>query len=276
MAQPSSNDSRVFNLLSLGQRGVGKTVFLAGSYSELSASREANSLGSWIECESQQDREALDRIINYVARTGEYPPATMKISSFNFLLNHRDRRGEREVCKFRWWDIPGEYCNFQQPEFQKMVLDSHSCCLFINAYQLLNDSNYINTLEDLINQIIAIVNLVDLDRVPYRFALVLTQCDRLDEGPIKRLQIEERLHLLTGSLDATDASYERFYGSVIIEPNQENFKLMSSGTSQAFIWLASELTKDPKADSDITLADTLESEEISLDSNDSFFRPYSG
>ena len=165
MAQPSSNHSRVFNLLSLGQRGVGKTVFLAGSYSELSASREANSLGSWIECESQQDREALDRIINYVSRTGEYPPATMKISSFNFLLNHSDRRGEREICKFRWWDIPGEYCNFQQPEFQKMVLDSHSCCLFINAYQLLNNSNYIHTLEDLINQLIAIVNLVDLDRV---------------------------------------------------------------------------------------------------------------
>ena len=51
-----------------------------------------------------------------------------------------------------------------------MVLDSHSCCLFINAFQLLNDTNYINTLENLINQVIAIVNLVDVERVPYRFA----------------------------------------------------------------------------------------------------------
>ena len=60
---------------------------------------------------------------------------------------------------------------------------------------------------------------------------------------------------------------------MIIEPNQDSFKLKSSGTSQAFIWLASELTKDPKADADTTLADSLESEEISLDSNDSFFPP---
>ena len=60
---------------------------------------------------------------------------------------------------------------------------------------------------------------------------------------------------------------------MIIEHNQESFKLKSTGTSQAFIWLASELTKDPKADSDTTLADSLQSEEISLDSNDSFFPP---
>ena len=85
--------------------------------------------------------------------------------------------------------------------------------------------------------------------------------------------MKKDLHLLTGSLDATDARYERFYGSVVIEPNQESFKLKSTGTSQAFIWLASELTKDPKADSDMTLADSLESEEISLDNDDSFFPP---
>ena len=60
---------------------------------------------------------------------------------------------------------------------------------------------------------------------------------------------------------------------MIIESDQKSFKLKSSGTSQAFIWLASELTKNPKVNSDVSLADTLESEEVSLDRNDPFFPP---
>ena len=36
----SKSHPSTYNLLSIGQRGVGKTVFLAGSYAELHQSRE--------------------------------------------------------------------------------------------------------------------------------------------------------------------------------------------------------------------------------------------
>ncbi|MGH2415938.1 MAG: tetratricopeptide repeat protein, partial [Microcystaceae cyanobacterium] len=196
----------VFNLLSIGQRGVGKTVFLAGSYAELQdKSRTNQSESLWFECQDKQDKENLNGILNYVARTGEYPPPTLKITDFNFELKQRSRGREKTLCLFRWWDIPGEYCDFSQPDFQKMVLNSHSCCVFINAYQLVNDANYPSTLERMVKQIASIATLVAPHLLNYRFALIFTQCDRLDSSPISRLQIEQNLQHLIASLEMAKA-----------------------------------------------------------------------
>ncbi|NJQ98937.1 MAG: hypothetical protein HC784_18135 [Hydrococcus sp. CSU_1_8] len=127
----SETDLPVFNLLSIGQRGVGKTVFLAGSYVELQGSRTKNSdRALWLECQDSQGKENLEAVLDYIARTGDYPPPTMKITDFNFSLNAHSRQGEKKLCAFRWWDVPGESCNFRDPDFQKMVLNSHSCCVF--------------------------------------------------------------------------------------------------------------------------------------------------
>jgi hypothetical protein len=253
-------DTPTFNLLSLGERGVGKTVFLIGSYAEFSSqiSQEA-SPAWWLECQESEDRKNLESILNYIEREGEYPPPTMKIAEFDFSIKCRDRWGTRTVCHFRWWDIPGEYCNFQQPEFQQMVLESHSCCIFIDAYRVIDDPNYLSRIDSLINQVMAIADLVDFEIFPYGFALILTKCDRLDSGLIGRLQVEEKLHILITSLEAVSARYRRFYTAIPVINSGGRFSLQPTGAAEAFIWLASELEKNHKSHTNLTLGAALNS-----------------
>ena len=59
------SQTKTFNLLSIGQRGVGKTVFLVGSYAEL----QANHLTShpqklWFDCQTNQVQENLEKIMS--------------------------------------------------------------------------------------------------------------------------------------------------------------------------------------------------------------------
>lgn len=248
----------VYNLLSIGQRGVGKTVFLAGSYAELHASQQQNQPQSlWFECQTVQDKENLDSILNYVARTGEYPPATMKITDFHFSLKQRSLWGVGTLCYFRWWDIPGENCNFDHPDFQKMVLDSHSCCVFINAARLLNDPSYLGTLEEIVKQVSAIATLVDREAIDYAFAIIFTQCDRLTSSPISRLQIEQNIQRLITALEAAEAKYQRFYTAIPIEQGYGSYRLNSTGAAASLLWLVSQLQKTHKSPHRQTLATSL-------------------
>lgn len=63
------NDTKMFNLLSIGQRAVGKTVFLVGSYAEL----HANSLTEkaqqlWFDCQYSYVQENIEKIFNSTLR----------------------------------------------------------------------------------------------------------------------------------------------------------------------------------------------------------------
>ncbi|MCU0533159.1 MAG: tetratricopeptide repeat protein [Hydrococcus sp. Prado102] len=240
----SQTDLPVFNLLSIGQRGVGKTVFLAGSYVELQGSRSKNSDRSlWLECQDSQGKENLEAVLDYIARTGEYPPPTMKITDFNFSLNAHSRQGDKKLCAFRWWDVPGESCNFRDPDFQKMVLNSHSCCVFINGYALVNNPEYLDKFEGAFKQVMAIASLVKEHGLDYGFALIFTQCDLLEPGPVSQLQIEENLQPLLGRLDAVNAKYQRFYSAIPITAHQQTFQLSATGGAAALVWLLGELNK---------------------------------
>lgn len=69
-----------FNLLSIGQRGAGKTVFLAGSYAELhpySNQYIKPQEKLWFDCQNSQVQENIDKILSYVAQVGMYPPSTL-------------------------------------------------------------------------------------------------------------------------------------------------------------------------------------------------------
>jgi tetratricopeptide (TPR) repeat protein len=240
----SQSNLPVFNLLSIGQRGVGKTVFLAGSYVELQGSRTQDSKRSlWLECQDSQGKENLEAVLDYIARTGEYPPPTMKITDFNFSLNAHSPQGDKKLCSFRWWDVPGESCNFRDPDFQKMVLNSHSCCVFINGYALVNNPEYIHRFEDSFKQVVAIASLVKEHGLDYGFALIFTQCDLLEPGPVSQLQIEEHLQPLLARLDAVNAKYQRFYSAIPITAHQQNFQLSATGGAAALVWLLGELNR---------------------------------
>ena len=254
-----SSEKPLFNLLSIGQRAVGKTVFIAGSYAELNCHSSVQSL--WFEGMDSHSQENLTSIFSYVEKTGEYPPSTFKISDFYLSLKQRQRRRIETLCNLHWWDIPGEYCDFDHPHFQKMVLSSHSCCVFINAERLVCDSTYQDTLGPVVEQVIAIANLVGTENSPYAFALILTQCDRLGNELLSRLQIEKKLQFLITPLEAVKANYRRFYSAIPIIEESSKFKLAPSGAAAAFIWLVSGLKKKGQSSSGNSLATLLKREE---------------
>src|SRR5689334_12831129 len=122
------NTAPTFNLLSIGHRGVGKTVFLAGSYTELHGDYQTKQKQKmWFDCTERKVQENINSIIGYISETAHYPPATMKISNFNFSLNRRSWRGTETVCNFSWSDIPGEICTIHNSDFRTMVSNSDGC-----------------------------------------------------------------------------------------------------------------------------------------------------
>ena len=244
MKKISDINTNTFNLLSIGQRGVGKTVFLAGSYAELHSGDENKPAQKlWFDCHSSEDEEKINRILGYVAQTGQYPPATMRITNFDFSLKRSSLRGTKTLCDFRWWDVPGESCNSSNPEFQKIVLGSHGCCVFINAYKLINDRADLQPLEEIIKQVVAIASLVNQHRLKYAFALIFTQCDLLDSSPIAMVQIEERVQPLLTRLDAVKADYQKFYSAIPLVSIAGVPKLKATGAAAPLLWIVSELRK---------------------------------
>lgn len=241
----SATASKTFNLLSIGQRGVGKTVFLAGSYAELQANNQLDhSQEFWFDCQDMQVQQNMDRLLGYITQTGQYPPATMKVNNFNFSLKCQNLWSEKTLCHFRWSDIPGEICNLSNNrEFQRMVLTSHGCCVFINADALVHDPAYSKSLEDTIRQVMAIASLADQRGLKYPLALVFTKCDLIQLGPISQLQIEQSLQPLIAVLDNVKANYKRFYSAIPIVSYRGTSTLKAKGAAAPLLWLTSELRK---------------------------------
>jgi tetratricopeptide (TPR) repeat protein len=256
---PGTNP-KTFNVLSIGHRGVGKTIFLAGSYAALQSVRSSSrSSDIWFDCRDKQAQDNLDKLLSYVSRTGQYPPPTMKITNFNFSVKRRGLGGERTLCHFRWWDIPGEICNFQNPDFQRILLTSHGCCVFINAKSLVYDKTYASTLEQILKQVEAIGSLVNQSNLKYIFALVLTQCDLLEPGPLGILQIEEQLRPLTSRLDAANVPYRQFYSGIPIFTSSSGAVLGGKDNNIAapLLWMLTELPRLHSFQSQLDLASGL-------------------
>jgi len=235
---------KTFSLLSIGQRGVGKTVFLAGSYAELHPDSQIDrGQQLWFDCQDTQVQENIEKTLSYVAQTGQYPPLTIKITNFNFSLKRHSRWGVQTLCHFRWWDIPGEICNIRNPDFKSIVYASQGCCVFIDAYALVHNNAYLQALEDIIEQAMAIASLVHLSKLKYAFAIILTKCDLLQPGQLSRQQIEKGLQPLTISLDAVRANYQTFYSFIPIVRTEGTSTLRATGAAAPLLWLVWELSK---------------------------------
>lgn len=236
--------AKTFNLLNIGQRGVGKTVFLAGSYVELhndNQSKRPRQL--WFECQDNQMQENIEKILRYVVQNNNYPPPTIKVTNFNFSLKRHSLRGIQTLCHFCWWDVPGEICNIYNRDFRTMVSTSHGCCVFIDAYALVHNQTYLQALEDIIEQVMAIASLVSLNGLKYAFALILTKCDLLEPGLINQ-QLEEGLQPLTIRLDAVGVNYQKFYSFIsIVRTGGSASTLKPTGAAAPLLWLVWELSK---------------------------------
>ena len=235
---------KTFNLLSVGQRGVGKTVFLAGSYAELHPSSQPDLRKQlWFDCQDSNVQENMERLLSYIVRTGQYPPSTLKITNFKFSLKRHSQWGTKTLSHFGWWDIPGESCNIDNPDFRKMVFNSSGCCVFIDAYALINQPVYRQALENIIQQVMPIATLVYLNSFSYAFALILTKCDLLEPGPVSQQKLKQSLQPLTSRLDAVKANYQTFYSDIRIVPSGGGSTLKATGAASPLLWLVKEVSK---------------------------------
>lgn len=216
----SQTATPIFNLLSIGQRGVGKTVFLAGSYAELHPdSHNQRQPQLWFDCQDTQAQENIDSILSYIDQTGKYPPATMKVTNFCFSLKRRQLWHTRTLSYFRWMDIPGEICKVDNNDFRGLVSNSHGCCVFIDADALVHKHQYLQALEATVKQVLAIASLTHLHDRYYPFVIILTKCDLLDSSQLQ--QIQPIVRSLNARLDAVRANYQTFYSQI---PLQRAFK----------------------------------------------------
>jgi tetratricopeptide (TPR) repeat protein len=265
MTLNSQNNLEEYNLLTIGQRGVGKTVFLVGSYLEINNASSQNKKQKFsIQSIQNQASDNLEGVITYIKSTGLYPPPTLKISQFPFILQRHNIWGKQNICRFNWWDLPGEFCELSHPEFQQIVMNSHSCCLFINAHELINKTNYLARLEPIIKQGIAIASLIKQHNLKYNFALIFTQCDRearertsrvetglfsssysalqeQNQFGFRQIQIEEKIQPLIERLDKLAVNYKRFYSAIPIEGEVGHYYLQPIGTAAPLLWLTSQL-----------------------------------
>ena len=236
--------AKTFNLLSIGQRGVGKTVFLAGSYAELHGAAEPKAPQQlWFDCQDREVLANMETLLGYIARTGQYPPPTLKVKNFNFSLKRQSPWGTKTLAHFRWWDIPGEACRIDNPEFRSMVFNSQGCCVFIDGYALVHKSAYREALEEIIQQVMPIATLVNLNQLKYAFAVILTKCDLLKAEPQSRQQLEEGLQWLTNCLNVVKANYRTFYSDIPIVPLDGSSTLKAKGAAAPLLWLVQELSQ---------------------------------
>jgi hypothetical protein len=239
-----------FNILSLGERGSGKTVFLVGSYAEFQKTREnslekqeaSDSQNLWFECQHHHEKSLLNDILQYVLKKGVYPPPTLKITDFHFAFKQKKADQSNILCFIRWWDMPGEFCNFNNPYYQEMGTSSQGCCVFINANRLVNDPAYTENLTKITSQLTILVSLVQ--DVEYPFSLIFTQCDLLPPGEIGQKQITDKCQDLITTLDEANINYQCFYSAITISREKKDFSLISKDSSSVFLWLVTKLYED--------------------------------
>jgi tetratricopeptide (TPR) repeat protein len=241
---PGRNYTKTFNILSIGQRGVGKTVFLMGTYAELQAHHlTQHPQKLWFDCQNEQVEENIEKIFHYVVQTNQYPPPTMKIMNFSFSLKQQGWLGEQTLCHFRWNDIPGEICDVHNLDFRNMVLSSHGCCVFIDAYALRHSDNYLQVLDNIFEQVMALTSLVYLNGLKYPLALILTKSDLIEPSSLSQQIINNKLQPLTSHLDAVKSDYQIFHSSIPLTQKNGTATLEAKGAAVSLLWLVWQLNK---------------------------------
>lgn len=243
----AKNDTpKNYNILSIGQRGVGKTVFFVGNYVS-QKDRLSSSLGDiWFDCDDQDTQSTIEKVRQYVAKTREYPPATMRITNFDFCVKQKKDWGEQTLHQVCWWDPPGESCQIYNPAFLTMATNCDACCLFLDANDLVQ---HVNDVEAIAQRLAPIRNLIEIfhhNGLKSPLALILTKCDLLDDSIAKWQTLKQILHPLIGRLSELKITYQPFYSRVTLVEEQQTPTLRGSHQEKPLLWLLNQLQKDEK------------------------------
>lgn len=240
----SANPANVnrYNFLSIGQRGVGKTVFLASCYLECHQDKEQQRL-LWFDCSNPEVRQLIDNILSYVAKTGDYPPATLKITNFEFDLKQRHQWGSKTVGQVQWWDTPGEMCDSRNASLKTLLGNTHGCCLFLDASSLVKASDSIRALMELLQPLETVIDLFCEKMMDLPLAVILTKCDDLSAHPFQWQCLKKAINPLLKKLKERNVNYQVFYSEIPIAvvDGVPTLQLIRVGTP--IYWLFAEIHK---------------------------------
>ncbi len=229
-----------YNFLSIGQRGVGKTVFLASCYLECHQDKEQQRL-LWFDCDNREVRQLIDNILNYVVKTGDYPPATLKITNFEFALKQRHQWGSQTVGRVQWWDTPGEVCDSHNASLKTLLSNTHGCCLFLDASSLVKASDSIRAVMELLRPLEMIIELFSEEMLHLPLAVILTKCDNLMPHPLQWQCLKKAINPLLQQLKEQNINYQVFYSEIpiVVIDGVPTLQLVRVGTP--IYWLFAEI-----------------------------------
>lgn len=234
-----------YTVLSVGQRGAGKTVFLAASYLEYRQHRQERRW-LWLECASPKARQTIDDLLLYVARAGEYPPATLKATAFEFLLQQRQPRGTRTVAQIRWWDAPGEICRPQRREFLDLLRQAQGCCLFLEAPLLVRLADNPRSLAKLLEPLENVGEGLGAENLALPVALILTQCDRLPPQAFVWQRLQRAVSPLRRQLTEARFPHRIFYSEAPIVEQDGIPRLCLNRAGAPLYWLMEQMGLSPE------------------------------
>jgi hypothetical protein len=235
---------KIYSLLSIGQRGAGKTVFLIASCIELYTNQyHDNGQQLWFDCEDSEVQQTLENILRQVAQTGSYPPATMRITNFDFTVKHRHLLGTKTLCQFRWWDPPGESCQIYNPAFLMMALNADGYCTFIDAGAVVKQGESSKTLSQVFEPVKSIADVVHSNNLAHPLAIIITKCDLLLPNSSDWQILEENIQSLKIFLDKLKIKYQIFYSAIPIVSTDGISNFQTSEAAAPILWLVSQLRK---------------------------------
>jgi GTPase SAR1 family protein len=235
-----SNETFTFQLI--GQRGVGKTVFLATMSSQYNDLTEYGLCSADVQTENQ-----VQQILTFMRNNGSYPPATNRSIPFTFDLYPKGSSQSRKpLCTFRWEDIPGEICQLWDEGFNNSTANSSGCLIFVDANALMANPNYTENLDQLNDLLLPLVNIVALNSIAYPVAIVLTKCDMVGTLTTQIMEIlQERLQPITRGLKRFNITHKVFYSSLTLTrpENTDPYILTVGNTESPLLWLIEEIQR---------------------------------
>jgi Double-GTPase 2 len=230
-------ENKIYTVLSIGQRGAGKTVFLAGCYQAFKNKHNHPNQYyiSW-QGEPQESAEDIEKVLSYVAKTGQYPPATLKISNFDFNLKKNSGDQPEKIAAIRWWDVPGESCQIYNLAFINMAMHADACLLFLDASSLLDEepknNQYLNIFK-------ALVEIIQHNKQQFNLGIIITKCDLVISHKKLWQSLHSKVQELEKNLQETQVNYQFFYSTVLIDSQAGT--LQANQAIDSMSWLFSQI-----------------------------------
>lgn len=178
----------------------------------------------------------------YIAKNHIYPLATLKITPIDLILKQRRQWGQEILGWVQWWDIPGELCHINQPEFTDYLLQqADGVCLFLEAAPIVQNADNLNALNQQFQPLLSILESLVYQHRPLPLAIILTKCDQLAAHPLAWQRLQKGLHVFNLKLAISSLPYKIFYSEIPIVEKEGIFQLQLKRVSTPIFWLYSQI-----------------------------------